>query len=285
MSASNTFINQAVGIVTDAINADKDGEYERALGLYKRSLDYFMKGLEYEKNKSARVRLLPPSVIRTHVCCSPTHAFVCARLSLLLSLRRLAPPVNADVAHHLRAVLLPCLATSDPLPTLWLRPPLTLVPRFSSPTHPPRPSPLAPRPSPLAPRPSKDIIMGRIQGYMDRAEQLKVAIAEQKAGPKKKAAAAATGGGGKGGEGKDDESDKLKEALGSAIVSEKPDVKWDDVAGLEAAKSALKEVRGWCGWGCGVSGKHTGMCVQVLLGCRAVQSSAEQCRAVQSRRA
>ena len=64
MSASNTFINQAVGIVTDAINADKDGEYEKALGLYKRSLDYFMKGLEYEKNKSARVRLFPPRLER-----------------------------------------------------------------------------------------------------------------------------------------------------------------------------------------------------------------------------
>jgi len=103
--------------------------------------------------------------------------------------------------------------------------------------------------------------MGRVQGYMDRAEQLKVAIAEQNAGPKKKAAAAATGGGGKGGDGKEEnESDKLKEALGSAIVSEKPNVLWDDVAGLEAAKSALKEVRGlvWLGVRC--VGKHTRAC-------------------------
>ena len=30
-------------------------------------------------------------------------------------------------------------------------------------------------------------------------------------------------------------------APAAAIVSEKPNVKWDDVAGLEAAKDALKE--------------------------------------------
>jgi len=33
----------------------------------------------------------------------------------------------------------------------------------------------------------------------------------------------------------------LKSGLNDAIVSEKPDVKWDDVAGLENAKKALKE--------------------------------------------
>lgn len=33
----------------------------------------------------------------------------------------------------------------------------------------------------------------------------------------------------------------MKSALSSAIVSEKPNVKWDDVAGLENAKEALKE--------------------------------------------
>jgi hypothetical protein len=31
--------------------------------------------------------------------------------------------------------------------------------------------------------------------------------------------------------------------VGSAIITEKPDVKWDDVAGLTLAKEALKEVR------------------------------------------
>ena len=39
----------------------------------------------------------------------------------------------------------------------------------------------------------------------------------------------------------DPEVKKLRAGLASAIVSEKPNVKWEDVAGLEAAKEALKE--------------------------------------------
>ena len=46
--------------------------------------------------------------------------------------------------------------------------------------------------------------------------------------------------GGEGG-GDDAEANKLKSGLSQAIVSEKPNVKWDDVAGLEGAKEALKE--------------------------------------------
>lgn len=38
-----------------------------------------------------------------------------------------------------------------------------------------------------------------------------------------------------------DEDAQLSGALESAIVKEKPNVKWDDVAGLDAAKDALKE--------------------------------------------
>ena len=33
----------------------------------------------------------------------------------------------------------------------------------------------------------------------------------------------------------------MKAGLTGAILSEKPNVKWDDVAGLEGAKEALKE--------------------------------------------
>ena len=51
-----------------------------------------------------------------------------------------------------------------------------------------------------------------------------------------------------GGGGKDSDSDeenpeskKFKEQLGGAIIVEKPNIKWSDVAGLEAAKEALKE--------------------------------------------
>ena len=39
----------------------------------------------------------------------------------------------------------------------------------------------------------------------------------------------------------DFDNSKLRGALASSIVSEKPNVKWDDVAGLEGAKEALKE--------------------------------------------
>lgn len=40
---------------------------------------------------------------------------------------------------------------------------------------------------------------------------------------------------------KDPENKKLQERLSGAIVMEKPNVKWEDIAGLEGAKEALKE--------------------------------------------
>jgi len=75
---------------------------------------------------------------------------------------------------------------------------------------------------------------------------------------KKPVKADAGGGGGKkenggGGSGKDDSKDesdsdgddpekkKMMSKLDGAIVMEKPNIKWDDVAGLEGAKEALKE--------------------------------------------
>lgn len=39
----------------------------------------------------------------------------------------------------------------------------------------------------------------------------------------------------------DDESKKLEGALSGAIVTEKPNVKWSDVSGLEGAKESLQE--------------------------------------------
>jgi vacuolar protein-sorting-associated protein 4 len=39
----------------------------------------------------------------------------------------------------------------------------------------------------------------------------------------------------------DADSKKLRGALAGAVLSEKPNVKWEDVAGLEGAKDALKE--------------------------------------------
>ena len=87
---------------------------------------------------------------------------------------------------------------------------------------------------------SKEIISKRVTGYMDRAEKLKQALtdkAEGGGGGGKKAAAEGGGGGGT----EDKDTTKLRGALSGAIVKEKPNVKWDDVAGLYGAKEALKE--------------------------------------------
>lgn len=39
----------------------------------------------------------------------------------------------------------------------------------------------------------------------------------------------------------DEQTKKLQESINKAIVVEKPNVKWEDIAGLEGAKEALKE--------------------------------------------
>eukprot|EP01110_Echinostelium_bisporum_P012428 TRINITY_DN7007_c0_g1_i1.p1 TRINITY_DN7007_c0_g1~~TRINITY_DN7007_c0_g1_i1.p1 ORF type:complete len:442 (+),score=114.15 TRINITY_DN7007_c0_g1_i1:51-1376(+) len=93
----------------------------------------------------------------------------------------------------------------------------------------------------------KQVIRGKLEEYITRAEQLKDMLDKKKT----PVAAAASNGAGKntkkggGGGGDDDEGDpedkKRQESLQSAILKEKPNVKWDDVAGLEAAKEALKE--------------------------------------------
>jgi len=85
---------------------------------------------------------------------------------------------------------------------------------------------------------------------MDRAEKLKNHLAEQETGNKRKPAAMgsngkASNGSGKGKDDEDDEQDpeskKLRGALQGAILTDKPNIKWEDVAGLEGAKEALKE--------------------------------------------
>mmetsp|Transcript_22615 Transcript_22615/g.65094 ORF Transcript_22615/g.65094 Transcript_22615/m.65094 type:complete len:475 (+) Transcript_22615:132-1556(+) len=111
----------------------------------------------------------------------------------------------------------------------------------------------------------KNLLMERCDGWLKRAEELK----DQTGGksPQKNGGASPAGGGkeerkenGSGsGSGKadddrkedDEETDndeelseddkKLRGALDSVVVSEKPNVKWDDVAGLDGAKESLKE--------------------------------------------
>ncbi|KKK19315.1 putative vacuolar sorting ATPase Vps4 [Aspergillus ochraceoroseus] len=96
---------------------------------------------------------------------------------------------------------------------------------------------------------SKEMIRAKTGEYMDRAEKLKNHLA-QADNRKKPSAIGANGGkvahGSGKGSGKDDDdedadSKKLRSALAGAILSDKPNVKWEDVAGLESAKEALKE--------------------------------------------
>jgi len=94
---------------------------------------------------------------------------------------------------------------------------------------------------------SKEMIRQKAGEYMERAEKLKNHLAEQD-NKRKPAAMGANGkasnGSGKGKDEDDDqdpESKKLRGALAGAILTDKPNIKWEDVAGLEGAKEALKE--------------------------------------------
>ena len=143
----NKFIPDAIEIVSKAIQADNDGEYEKALGLYRDSLGRFTMGLKYEKNEAR-----------------------------------------------------------------------------------------------------KKLVIDRVEGYMKRAEELRDHLQKQaELDAKGGSGGSATGTRNKGDgddAGDDDaEKKKLRGALSGAIVTEKPNVLWSDVAGLENAKESLKEVR------------------------------------------
>lgn len=88
---------------------------------------------------------------------------------------------------------------------------------------------------------TKEILRGKFLEYLSRAEKLK----EQLEKSNKSSQAENNPGGGstkaKSAGDDDDETKKLKSALAGSILSEKPNVKWEDVAGLEPAKEALKE--------------------------------------------
>ncbi|KAJ2556698.1 Vacuolar protein sorting-associated protein 4 [Coemansia sp. RSA 1933] len=103
----------------------------------------------------------------------------------------------------------------------------------------------------------KQVVRKKLVEYTDRAEQLKAYITKTRdnqqpvavgggaqAGNKKKAANGSNKGG-KGDEGDggglDSETKKLRQGLEGAILSDKPNVHWDDVAGLDGAKESLKE--------------------------------------------
>ena len=93
----------------------------------------------------------------------------------------------------------------------------------------------------------KKLLMERVEGYMKRAEELSEHIKNEEAKASSGGGTSGGDGGGKGGGGEDEnketdeETKKLRGALSASVVAEKPNVKWDDVAGLESAKESLKE--------------------------------------------
>ncbi|KAF2481544.1 P-loop containing nucleoside triphosphate hydrolase protein [Neohortaea acidophila] len=93
---------------------------------------------------------------------------------------------------------------------------------------------------------SKEMIRQKAGEYMERAEKLKNHLADNDKSSKRKPAAMGSNGKSSGGAGKEDEDEdpenkKLRGALAGAILTDKPNIKWEDVAGLEGAKEALKE--------------------------------------------
>ncbi|KAK9866366.1 hypothetical protein WJX84_002817 [Apatococcus fuscideae] len=97
---------------------------------------------------------------------------------------------------------------------------------------------------------AKEAITAKVKEYLGRAEDVKKMIGDQGGSNPQDpppptngnatAAAKPKPPGGGGGE-SNDEKDKLRSSLGSSLMEEKPNIKWDDVAGLEGAKDALKE--------------------------------------------
>eukprot|EP00873_Tetraselmis_striata_P025821 jgi/Tetstr1/446085/TSEL_033686.t1 len=94
---------------------------------------------------------------------------------------------------------------------------------------------------------SKEVITAKFKEYLQRAEAIKQMLdnVDSTANSQAKgtgAGATATKAKPKGqGVNEDADLEKLKNSLGGVILEEKPNVKWDDVAGLEGAKDALKE--------------------------------------------
>lgn len=102
----------------------------------------------------------------------------------------------------------------------------------------------------------KEAITAKFTEYLRRAEEIRAVLDDGASGhnvggegngngsvvskPKAKAKGK-DGESGNGGDGEDPEQVKLRAGLNSAIIREKPNVKWNDVAGLESAKQALQE--------------------------------------------
>uniref|UniRef100_A0A1J3DR80 Protein SUPPRESSOR OF K(+) TRANSPORT GROWTH DEFECT 1 n=1 Tax=Noccaea caerulescens TaxID=107243 RepID=A0A1J3DR80_NOCCA len=95
----------------------------------------------------------------------------------------------------------------------------------------------------------REAITQKFTEYLRRAEEIRAVLDEGGSGPGSNGDAAvatrpktkAKDGEGGGKDGEDPEQSKLRAGLNSAIVREKPNIKWTDVAGLESAKQSLQE--------------------------------------------
>ncbi|KAM9848623.1 vacuolar protein sorting-associated protein 4B-like [Aulostomus maculatus] len=89
---------------------------------------------------------------------------------------------------------------------------------------------------------AKQSIRAKCAEYLERAEQLREHVKQEKSPPAKPVKESqGDDTGNENDEGEDAEKKKFQSQLSGAIVMEKPNIKWDDVAGLEGAKEALKE--------------------------------------------
>lgn len=93
---------------------------------------------------------------------------------------------------------------------------------------------------------AKESIRAKCVQYLERAEKLKAYLKKSKKKPVKAGEDNSKSEDKKSDSGDSDtdsdpEKKKLQSKLEGAIIIEKPDVKWSDVAGLDGAKEALKE--------------------------------------------
>lgn len=93
---------------------------------------------------------------------------------------------------------------------------------------------------------TKLVLRSKINSYVDRAEVMKEWLekyeeTQKNGGGESSGSGGATSNRKKDKKNEENEEEKLQNQLGSAVLTEKPNVKWDDVAGLEGAKDALKE--------------------------------------------
>ncbi|XP_009296349.1 vacuolar protein sorting-associated protein 4B isoform X3 [Danio rerio] len=89
---------------------------------------------------------------------------------------------------------------------------------------------------------AKQSIRAKCAEYLDRAEKLKEYLKKKEKAPAKPVKESQSNDKGNESDGEEDpEKKKFQNQLSGAIVMEKPNIKWNDVAGLEGAKEALKE--------------------------------------------